>query len=285
MDIVARLQSDRPSFHHGGSLRWDSLPETLRFIRRSVQPGDCTLETGCGASTVVFAAAGANHTAISPAQEEHARVRTYCDQIGIDHSRLRFVVGLSDDVLPTLTAERVLDVAFIDGAHSFPYPEVDWYYITRMLKVGGHLVFDDVPVPAVAPLFRHMSVEPNWRFEAVLDNRAAAFSLLAPPQPEDWSNQPFNSRYPDYSFVALPLRARLLASYRVKQLRTGLADRYPGLRRLRRRLAGHGDGGYGNPGESQDLAQIKAFPTRPQAETGPRSSTAGSEGEAAGVEA
>ena len=158
---------------------------------------------------MVFAASGAHHTAISPDPDEHRRVREYCERIGVDHSRLRLVVGLSDEVLPRLPAERVLDVAFIDGAHSFPYPALDWYYITRMLKIGGQLVFDDVPVPAVAPLFRHMSLESNWRLDAILDDRAAAFSLLAPPAPEEWSSQPFQraripttASYPCRSFTA-----------------------------------------------------------------------------------
>lgn len=245
MDVVARLQADRPSFHQRGAAKWDSLPETLRQIQRAAPHGGTTLETGCGASTVVFAASGAHHTAISPDPDEHRRVRDYCERIGVDHSRLQLVVGLSDEVLPGMPAQRVLDVAFIDGAHSFPYPAVDWYYVTRMLKVGGQLVFDDVPVPAVAPLFRHMSLEPNWRFEAVLDDRAAAFTLLSPPAPEEWSSQPFNAAYPDYSFVSLPSRSRLSAAHRVRQLRAEMARRYPRVRRTWKELSNRSDADAG----------------------------------------
>ena len=233
MDVVAMLERDQPRFHQQGAAQWDSLPETLRLIQRSTSDrAGSTLETGCGASTVVFAASGSSHTAISPDPDEHRRVRDYCEQIGVDHSRLSFIVGLSDEVLPTLPAERTLDVAFIDGAHSFPYPAIDWYYVTRMLKIGGQLVFDDVPIPAVAPLFRHMMLEPNWRLDAILDNRAASFSLLAPPEPEEWSGQPFNRTYPDYSFVPLPQRSRLVVAHRLARLRSQLATRYPRIRRV-----------------------------------------------------
>lgn len=233
MDVVAMLERDQPRFHQQGAAQWDSLPETLRLIQRSTSDrAGSTLETGCGASTVVFAASGSSHTAISPDPDEHRRVRDYCEQIGVDHSRLSFIVGLSDEVLPTLPAERTLDVAFIDGAHSFPYPAIDWYYVTRMLKIGGQLVFDDVPIPAVAPLFRHMMLEPNWRLDAILDNRAASFSLLTPPEPEEWSGQPFNRTYPDYSFVPLPQRSRLVVAHRLARLRSQLATRYPRIRRV-----------------------------------------------------
>ena len=233
--IVDRLLTDRPAFHLGGERVWNSLPQTLEAIGRSVEPDHVSLETGVGASTVVFAACGAYHTAISPEAEEHRRVIDYCHQIGVDTSRLTFVDGLSDDVLPSLLSrERTLDVAFIDGAHSFPFPEVDWFYVTRSLKVGGCLLMDDIPIPAVSPLFRHMQLEPNWRLEGILDNRAAAFTLLALPEPEDWPGQRFNADYPDYGFIDLPTRLKLKARFRVTRLRAGMAERYPSVGRAYR---------------------------------------------------
>ena len=238
MDIVDKLLADQPSFHQHGAARWDSLPETLRLIQRSVHPGSRTLETGVGASTVVFAAGGAVHTAISPDAEEHRRVRAYCNEIGVDDSKLDLIVGLSDDVLPSMGNARIFDMIFLDGAHSFPYPEVDWHYATRMLKVGGRMLIDDVPIPAVHPLFRHMSVEPNWDLDGTFDNRSAAFSLSAPPAPEEWSSQPFNRGYPDYSFVPLLQRAPLVVKAEASRLRRSAARRFPGLRDRWRNVRG-----------------------------------------------
>lgn len=213
------------------------MPETLEAIRAVVKPGDSTIETGVGASTVVFANGGAEHTAISPDPEEHDRVRDYCRQVGVDDSRLTFIVGLSDDVLPSLLDhDRTLDVAFIDGAHSFPFPEVDWHYITRSLKVGGTLVMDDITIPAVTEVFHHMKLEPNWRLEGVLDERAASFKLLAAPPPEVWTNQQYNKSYPDFSFASLPDRLRLQAAFRATRLGHGLAARYPSLKTAYKRV-------------------------------------------------
>lgn len=238
LDIVKQLLTDKPSFHLGGELRWDALPETLEAIRKFARNAERTIETGVGASTVVFAAAGTHHTAISPAVAEHERVLEYCQKIGIDASRITFIEGLSDDILPSLLDRgRTLDMAFIDGAHSFPFPEVDWYYIARSLKVGGRMLLDDIPIPAIAYVFRHMSLEPNWRLEGIFDERAAAFTLLAPPAPEDWSQQPFNKGYPDLRFLSLPKRLRLTAVYRVKRLRHDVGQRYPALHRLYKRGA------------------------------------------------
>jgi hypothetical protein len=78
-----------------------------------------------------------------------------------------------------------------------------------------------------------MALESNWRLDGIFDDRAAAFTLLAPPQPEDWTNQPFNKGYPDLSFASgLPARLRLEATYRVRQVRSSVAERFPVLRRV-----------------------------------------------------
>lgn len=238
-DIIGRLQSDRPAFHQGGSARWDSLPATLEEIRRSVRPGDRTVETGAGASTVVFAAAGAAHTAISPDAREHERIRDYCRHVGIDVGSLSFVAGASQDVLPSvLSAERTLDFAFIDGAHAFPFPAVDWCYLTRALNVGGRLLMDDITIPAVTTVFRHMLAEPNWELERVLDDRAAILRLSAEPAVGDWEAQRSNAGFPDFSFAPLPKRVELEGRYRIRQLARGAMHRSPALRRLYRQVGG-----------------------------------------------
>jgi len=237
-DIVQRLLADKPSFHLSGQARWDCLPETLEEVRRSASISESTMEIGVGVSTVVFAACGTNHTAVSPDPDEHERVRDYCRQIGVDDSKITFVVGFSDDVLPSLLSrERTLDMAFIDGAHSFPLPVLDWYYISRSLKIGGRLLLDDIPIPAVAQVFRHMAVEPNWHLDGIYDARAAAFTMVAEPEQEDdWLHQPFNKGYPDFSFASLPKRLRLVTGHRVRQARSHVGQRYPSARRIYRRI-------------------------------------------------
>jgi hypothetical protein len=238
-EIIERIQRDKPAFHSGGTLRWYSLPQTLEAIRVSVKPGDTSIETGTGASTVVFDASGSNHTAISPAADEHERIRDYCHRIGVDDSRLNFIISPSEDVLPQLlTRERTLDAAFIDGAHSFPFPAVDWCYISRALKIGGTLVLDDITIPSVAPVFRHMARENNWQLKGVLDDRAAAFALLGPADELDnWDHQAMNADYPDFSYAPLPERIRLTVAFKADETARSIARRSPTLRRVYRSLA------------------------------------------------
>jgi precorrin-6B methylase 2 len=236
IDAVRQLLAENPKFHMSGEEWWDATPGTLTAIQRIVKPGDVTFEVGAGASSVVFAAAGARHTAVSPDPAEHELIRRYCKKIGVDDGRLKFIVGRSDDVLPThFSPERTLDVAFVDGSHSFPLPVIDWHYAVRALKIGGKLLLDDIPIPAVAPIFRHMRLEPAWRLDGIFDHRTAGFTLLSEPPIAgalDWREQPFNVDYPDYDFEHIPTRIRLNADYRLRKTRRAMGRRFPALRQL-----------------------------------------------------
>jgi predicted O-methyltransferase YrrM len=58
-------------------------------------------------------------------------------------------------VLPRLEAAGLrLDFAFIDGAHTFDYALVDFFYVNRMLRVGGVVVFDDADWWAIRRVLR-----------------------------------------------------------------------------------------------------------------------------------
>jgi predicted O-methyltransferase YrrM len=235
--LVARLVAERPSFHSsGGKARiWNAQPETLALIARHAMPGCRSLETGCGASTVVFAAAGTHHVAISPAGDEHSRIAAYCELIGVDCGSVDFREGFSDEVLPGLEPRERLDLAFVDGGHSFPHPVVDWHFVSRRLRTGGVLLVDDIPIPAVAVVYRAMLDDPAWELLDLADHRAAAFRKVAEaPEGDDWRLQAFNRRYPDYSFVSPARRLPLRASELSRRLRRNAAKRHPRLTRAYR---------------------------------------------------
>lgn len=63
----------------------------------------------------------------------------------------------SEIALPQLLAEGTeLDAAFIDGWHTFDHALVDFFYVNKMLRVGGIVVFDDATYPSVGKLVDHV---------------------------------------------------------------------------------------------------------------------------------
>jgi predicted O-methyltransferase YrrM len=63
----------------------------------------------------------------------------------------------SEIALPQLLRENtVLDVAVIDGWHTFDHALVDFFYVNKMLRVGGVVVLDDASMPSVGKLVDHI---------------------------------------------------------------------------------------------------------------------------------
>jgi len=62
----------------------------------------------------------------------------------------------SEIALPHLLGENtVLDMAVIDGWHTFDHALVDFFYVNKMLRIGGVIVFDDSSMPSVGKLIDH----------------------------------------------------------------------------------------------------------------------------------
>jgi predicted O-methyltransferase YrrM len=70
----------------------------------------------------------------------------------------------SQRALPQLEASgRSIDFAFVDGAHTFDHCLVDFFYIDRMLRVGGIVAFDDVGFPSIRKVVRFIVTNRNYR--------------------------------------------------------------------------------------------------------------------------
>jgi predicted O-methyltransferase YrrM len=166
LGAVDRVLADPPQVHLGAGTGFGDLWATDRdcyeFLAGCCAGGTRTLETGLGASTVLFALWGTAHTCIVPDRGEVERCVAYCQQRGISTAGVRFVIGLSEDVLPALEPDE-LDVVLIDGGHGFPTPIIDWFYAGGRLRCGGILVLDDIQLPHVAvPLIRFLDRDRRW---------------------------------------------------------------------------------------------------------------------------
>lgn len=198
-DVLGRLRCDPPLFHvSGGELTavFSLDGVTLEFLDGALRPGMRTVETGAGASTVLFAAKSGGHTSIAPDAALFERVRHYCQKIGIDDRRVVYIVERSEQALPRLNLGPI-DIALIDGRHGFPAPFIDWYYLAGALKTGGLLIVDDVDIWTGQTLAEFLATESDWKLVARLP-RAAAFEKRGDStQNKEWTGQPFvyrNSR-------------------------------------------------------------------------------------------
>ena len=220
--LAAELKADPPPLHadgaHCASLHWPAL----EWLERTVQPGWATLETGAGLSTMVLAAGGAKHEAVTPDAGEAERIRTECASRGISTEQVEFLIGPSHERLREW-APRSLDLVLVDGAHGFPYPILDWWFVAPHVKPGGLVVLDDAYMSTVTTLVEYLRSRPAWRVEEAVGYRTVVVRKLADELP------PFDSLgeegVHDISFAYLPAHRRIVAAtrHRVFSTRPGLA--------------------------------------------------------------
>ena len=214
MSLTDELRAAPPGLH-GRSEFWGLAWEALAFLERTVQPGMATLETGAGASTIVFAAGGAEHEAVTPSREEADRILAECERRGISTERLRFRIGSSADVLRDWEA-RPLDLVLVDGAHAFPYPTLDWWYLAPHVRIGGLMLLDDAYMPPVAAVVDHLRASSAWRLEEPVSFRTAVARKLAEEVPDgEWKGRRMTFSY-------LPPGRRAVASVRQRVFSTGV---------------------------------------------------------------
>jgi predicted O-methyltransferase YrrM len=150
------------------------------FIESLIISHSCksTIEIGCayGISSLHISRAlqskmqeGAHHTIIDPFQH------TQWQGIGIKHlqqaavSNYTFIEKSSEQALPQLLEYgKQYDFALIDGWHTFDQVMLDFYYLNRMLKVGGVIVFDDMWMPSVRKALAYILQYPAYRVEDAL---------------------------------------------------------------------------------------------------------------------
>ena len=113
----------------------------------------------------MFAAWGCNHTVIVPSEHQANIILAYCADREIPTDLLRFDLRPSEVALPEMRDEPPFDLVFIDGAHGFPMPTIDWFYGASLLRRDGVVVFDDVKLPAVQLLLDlYLERDDRWQW-------------------------------------------------------------------------------------------------------------------------
>jgi len=145
------------------------LQDMVRFVKART-----TLETGVafGLSTLAIcealqetAGAEAKHFGVDPEQNT---VHGGAALASLKRARLdgifELLEGPSHLMLPKLLEQgAVLDLAFIDGWHTFDYTFLDFFYIDKMLRPGGVVLLHDRSWPSKQKVIRFIRTHRRYR--------------------------------------------------------------------------------------------------------------------------
>ena len=158
-----------------------------------------TLEIGCAegvSSMVICETIGKNstHTILDPNQSgywENMGV-TNLKKYGLNNYNL--IEEYSEFALPQLLKEhKQYDFIFVDGWHTFDHVLLEFFYINRLLSIGGIVAFDDVALVSLNRVMRYISNYPNFEIvgaagefyesenRKLLDKVKRVINLLATP--------------------------------------------------------------------------------------------------------
>jgi predicted O-methyltransferase YrrM len=129
------------------------------------------LEIGCafGLSSLYICGALSrrslpSHTIIDPGQRDewHDIGRHHLRQCGYDFFTL--IEKPSEIALPSLLdrGER-FQFAVIDGRHTFDHVLVDFFFVDRLIDVGGIILLDDLQLPGIRKVARYVAAYPNYQ--------------------------------------------------------------------------------------------------------------------------
>jgi predicted O-methyltransferase YrrM len=148
-----------------------------------------TVEVGCanGVSSIYICAGISakqtpSHTAIDPFQTSHFQGRGVANVVKAGFPFFELIEQPSEIALPSLLSSgKSFDMAFIDGLHTADQTLLDFYYLDRLIPVGGIIALDDVNARAVNKIAHYISTYQNYRLIGTSGRRGAprrALNLL-----------------------------------------------------------------------------------------------------------
>ncbi|MEO6845941.1 MAG: class I SAM-dependent methyltransferase [Chthoniobacterales bacterium] len=163
-------------------------PPTGKMLRDLIQKYQCkhTLEVGLGYGISALwimggteGIPGTHHIAMDPLQGSyfnHAGLTTLREAGYGD--RVTFHEEKSYLVLPALVEQKQkIDFAFIDGWHTFDYAFVDFFFVDKLLPIGGIVAFDDATWSQVRRVLRFAILNLGYEVIATADSNFSPHPL------------------------------------------------------------------------------------------------------------
>lgn len=195
---VLEYMSRRGGQHSAGTFH----TEPLKAVERYWPVGGSTIETGCGASTIIASNLSKKHVSFTYDDQslENGSVRFTTDCSLYRPETVEFIFGPTQQTLPRYSFSGLIDGALIDGPHGFPFPQLEYYFIYPNLKTDAILIVDDVHIPTIFQMYSFLREEPMFEFIEKSENTAFFRRTSVPtfdPLCDGWFLQEFNKhRFP-----------------------------------------------------------------------------------------
>lgn len=195
--VLSQIDELPGDWHGEGPL--NSHTALAAFLRHAGPlPLRRSMETGTGKSTLLLSHISERHTVftVPDGDSYHAVLKSAI----LNRDTVQFVLGPSQLTLREHSFEGPLDLAFLDGPHGYPFPELEYYAVYPYLSPGALLVVDDIHIPTISNLFTFLCEDEMFHLLEVADTTAFFRRTTAPvfsPVADNWWTQKYNvNRFP-----------------------------------------------------------------------------------------
>lgn len=139
----------------------------LNKLIKDVQP-KASLEIGCAegmSSMTICESVGPDvkHIILDPFQSTDWKNNGINNLKNAGLNNFELLEERSEFVLPRFLEQgKKFDFVFVDGWHTFDHVLVEFFYINRMLNIGGVVAFDDIGLQGLNRTMRWISNYPNY---------------------------------------------------------------------------------------------------------------------------
>jgi Methyltransferase domain len=192
-DLLNALADLHGDWHAAGCLEMPNLAAmakhaSARRIRRSV-------ETGAGKSTLLLSHLSDHHVVFA-VNDGNSLDRARQSEL-LRKETTEFVEGPTQLTLMNHQFTEPIQLAFIDGPHGFPFPNMEYWKLYPHLEAGGLLIIDDIHIPTIRQMFEFLREDPMFTLLETVGKTAFFERTSAPtfsPVQDGWWLQDYNTR-------------------------------------------------------------------------------------------
>lgn len=219
-NIVTEIANLSVDWHLAGTVNRRVLDAIVKHVcKRQVV---YSMETGSGKTALLFSHLSKNHKVFAM-EGNNGSITNVRSSPLFNPASVEFIEGPTQLTLPSYKFNQKLQVAFIDGPHGYPFPELEYYYIYPHLEENALLIVDDIQIPTIHRLFEFLKEDEMFTLLDIVDYTAfftRTDSPLFDPYGDGWWMQQFNkSRYPiesSYSKITRVVKSKLPQPLRKK---------------------------------------------------------------------
>ena len=198
VEAILQYEQSRGGAHQYGTLTGGPLDRIAWYLEVHFKDRPIrSVETGCGASTILFSKYCEHHTVYTydDKAQENSSVNFVLESADFRSDKVKWIFGPTQRTIFSDPLDHDVDMILIDGPHGYPFPELEYFAFYKRLRPGGILIVDDIHIPTIYNLYKFLLQDDSFYSHGVAATTAFFQRSNNPPinmEGDEWTLQRYN---------------------------------------------------------------------------------------------